>query len=36
LVEDADRNPAILFENDWQRRTTQEKNPALAFLEHPA
>ena len=36
LVEDADRNPAILFENDWQRRTTQEKNPSLVFLEHPA
>jgi peptide chain release factor 3 len=35
LVEDGDANPAILFENDWQRRTTAEKNPALAFLEHP-
>ena len=36
LVEDADANPAILFENDWQRRTTAEKNPDLIFLEHPA
>jgi peptide chain release factor 3 len=36
LVEDGDRNPAILFENDWQRRTTMEKNPSLAFLDHPA
>jgi peptide chain release factor 3 len=35
LVEDADGNPAILFENDWQRRTTAEKNPALDFLLHP-
>jgi peptide chain release factor 3 len=35
LVEDADGNPAILFENDWQRRTTSEKNPDLSFLEHP-
>jgi peptide chain release factor 3 len=34
LVEDSDGRPAILFENDWQRRTTQEKNPALTFLEH--
>ncbi|HJW09185.1 MAG TPA: peptide chain release factor 3, partial [Holophagaceae bacterium] len=24
LVEDVDGNPAILFENDWQRRTTAE------------
>jgi peptide chain release factor 3 len=36
LVEDSDGNPAILFENDWQRRTTTEKNPALVFLDHPA
>jgi len=36
LVEDADANPAILFENDWQRRTTAEKNPELTFLAHPA
>ena len=36
LVEDSDRNPAILFENDWQRRTTMEKNPDLRFLDHPA
>ncbi len=35
LVEDSERNPAILFENDWQRRTTQEKNPDLTFLDHP-
>jgi len=35
LVEDSEANPAILFENDWQRRTTAEKNPGLAFLEHP-
>lgn len=34
LVEDADGNPAILFENDWQRRTTKEKNPDLTFLDH--
>ena len=36
LVEDADGFPAILFENDWQRRTTMEKNPTLVFLDHPA
>ena len=36
LVEDADGQPAILFENDWQRRTTAEKSPELAFLDHPA
>jgi peptide chain release factor 3 len=36
LVEDSDGNPAILFENDWQRRTTAEKNPDLVFLDHPA
>ena len=35
LVEDAEGNPAILFENDWQRRTTAEKCPDLSFLEHP-
>ena len=35
LVEDSDGNPAILFENDWQRRTTAEKNPNLEFLLHP-
>ena len=35
LVEDGDGNPAILFENDWQRRTTAEKNPGLGFLLHP-
>ena len=35
LVEDGEANPAILFENDWQRRTTAEKNPGLTFLEHP-
>ena len=36
LVEDVDGNPAILFENDWQRRTTAEKNPDIQFLLHPA
>jgi peptide chain release factor 3 len=35
LAEDGDGNPAILFENDWQRRTTAEKNPSLEFLLHP-
>ncbi len=35
LVEDTEANPAILFENDWQRRTTAEKCPGLTFLEHP-
>ena len=35
LVEDSEGNPAILFENDWQRRTTAEKNPGIEFLEHP-
>ena len=35
LVEDGDGNPAILFENDWQRRNTAEKCPGLEFLEHP-
>ena len=35
LVEDVEGNPAILFENDWQRRTTAEKSPELTFLEHP-
>ena len=35
LVEDSEGNPAILFENDWQRRTTAEKCPGLVFLEHP-
>jgi peptide chain release factor 3 len=35
LVEDSEGNPAILFENDWQRRTTAEKNPGLGFLLHP-
>ena len=35
LVEDSEANPAILFENDWQRRTTAEKCPGLRFLEHP-
>ena len=35
LVEDSDGNPAILFENDWQRRTTAEKCPLIEFLEHP-
>ncbi len=35
LVEDNETHPAILFENDWQRRTTAEKNPDLTFLEHP-
>jgi peptide chain release factor 3 len=35
LVEDGDGNPAILFENDWQRRTTAEKNPGIEFLLHP-
>jgi len=35
LVEDGNGNPAILFENDWQRRTTAEKNPSLEFLLHP-
>ncbi len=36
LVEDGETNPAILFENDWQRRTTAEKNPGLEFLAHPS
>ncbi len=36
LVEDSEGNPAILFENDWQRRTTAEKNPDIEFLEHPS
>jgi peptide chain release factor 3 len=35
LVEDGDGNPAVLFENDWQRRTTAEKNTGLVFLLHP-
>ncbi|MCL1894026.1 MAG: peptide chain release factor 3 [Holophagaceae bacterium] len=35
LVEDGDGNPAILFENDWQRRTTAEKNENIEFLLHP-
>ncbi len=35
LVEDTEGNPAILFENDWQRRTTAEKCPDLTFLVHP-
>jgi len=35
LVEDVEGNPAVLFENDWQRRTTAEKSPDLTFLEHP-
>jgi peptide chain release factor 3 len=35
LVEDSETNPAILFENDWQRRTTAEKCPGLEFLLHP-
>ena len=35
LVEDGEANPAILFENDWQRRTTAEKNPGIEFLVHP-
>jgi peptide chain release factor 3 len=35
LVEDSDHNPAILFENDWQYRTTVEKNPSTTFLSHP-
>ncbi len=35
LVEDGEGNPAILFENDWQRRTTAEKNPGIGFREHP-
>jgi len=35
LVEDSEANPAILFENDWQRRTTAEKSPELTFLVHP-
>jgi peptide chain release factor 3 len=35
LVEDTEGNPAILFENDWQRRTTAEKCPGLTFMEHP-
>lgn len=35
LVEDSEGNPAILFENDWQRRTTAEKNPDIEFLVHP-
>jgi peptide chain release factor 3 len=36
LVEDGDGNPAILFENDWQRRTTAEKNPSIELLLHPS
>ncbi|MBL0313133.1 MAG: peptide chain release factor 3 [Holophagaceae bacterium] len=35
LVEDGEGNPAVLFENDWQRRTTAEKNPEIELLEHP-
>lgn len=35
LVEDSDGNPAILFENDWQRRTTADKCPNVDFLLHP-
>ncbi|MDR1840368.1 MAG: peptide chain release factor 3 [Holophagales bacterium] len=35
LVEDSNGNPAILFENDWQRRTTADKNLTLVFLLHP-
>ncbi len=35
LVEDTEGNPAVLFENDWQRRITAEKNPDIEFLEHP-
>ena len=35
LVEDTEGNPAILFENDWQRRTTAEKCPDLKFSSHP-
>jgi peptide chain release factor 3 len=35
LVEDGDGKQAILFENDWQRRTTADKNPTLEFLLHP-
>jgi peptide chain release factor 3 len=35
LVEDGEGRPAILFENDWQRRTTAEKCPGITFLEHP-
>lgn len=35
LVEDSEANPAILFENDWQRRTTQDKNTDIDFLQHP-
>jgi len=35
LVEDSEGNAAILFENDWQRRTTIEKCPNLEFLLHP-
>ena len=36
LVEDNNGSPAILFENDWQRRTTIEKNPSLGFMKHPS
>ncbi len=35
LVEDGEGRPAILFENDWQRRTTAEKCSGLTFLDHP-
>ncbi|MBI4911161.1 MAG: peptide chain release factor 3 [Acidobacteria bacterium] len=35
LVEDGEGNPAVLFENDWQRRTTAEKNPGIVFSLHP-
>lgn len=36
LVEDSDGNSAILFENDWQCRTTIEKNPHVTFSDVPA
>ena len=35
LVEDSDGNSAILFENNWQYRTTVEKNPSTIFSDHP-
>ena len=35
LVDDYDGNNALIFENDWQHRTTVEKNPFTIFLDHP-
>lgn len=35
LVKDIDGNSVILFENDWQCRTTIEKNKNINFTERP-